>query len=162
ASQHTHSDATARLILPRSMSAIVRPNGCRHKAPSVVTPWRKRSWLASNLPCVRAIPGFTQTLKPTQDFDELAVWGGDSGAMSDRRHCGQPIPRGARTCGYCGAPVRGRPSVLMMTTVLVLLCLVTLGVAFFLLAGRSSEQQGAAVDQHGDDFVWLDTAMKQC
>jgi hypothetical protein len=82
--------------------------------------------------------------------------------MSDCRHCGEPVPRGARTCGHCGAPVRGRPSVLMLTVALALLCLVSLGVAFLLLAGRSSDPQGAAVDQRGDDFVWLDTAMKQC
>src|SRR5262245_30408317 len=82
--------------------------------------------------------------------------------MSDCRHCGEPVPRGARTCGHCGAPVRGRPSVLLITAILALLCLAALGVAFLLLAGRSSDQQGAAVDQRGDDFVWLDTAMKQC
>jgi Double zinc ribbon len=82
--------------------------------------------------------------------------------MSDCRHCGEPIPRGARTCGYCGAPVRGRSSVLKMTVILAVLCLVALGVAFLLLAGRSSNQQGASVDPRGGDFVWLETAMKQC
>ena len=50
----------------------------------------------------------------------------------------------------------------MMTVILALLCLAALGVAFLLLANRSSDQQGAAVDQRGGDFVWLETAMKQC
>lgn len=82
--------------------------------------------------------------------------------MSDCQHCGEPIPRGARTCDYCGAPVRGRPSVLMITAVLAVFCLAALGAAFFLLAGRSSDRQDAAVDQRGGDFAWLETAMKQC
>lgn len=65
-------------------------------------------------------------------------------------------------CGHCGAPVRGRSSVLTVTVILAVLCLAALGVAFLLLAGRSSDRQGAAVEQRGDDFGWLDTAMKQC
>jgi len=51
----------------------------------------------------------------------------------------------------------------MMTLVLAILCLAAVGLAVFLLAGRSSNQQGAAVDQSGGgDFAWLETAMKQC
>lgn len=50
----------------------------------------------------------------------------------------------------------------MMSAVLAVLCLAAIAVAFFLLAGRSSNQQGAAVDQRGGDFAWLETAMKQC
>ncbi len=83
-------------------------------------------------------------------------------SSTDCQHCGEPVVRGARTCGYCGAPVRARKGALMMTLVLAVLCLAAIGLAVFLLAGRSADQQGAAVDQSGGDFAWLETAMKQC
>ena len=49
-----------------------------------------------------------------------------------------------------------------MPLALAVLCLAAIGLAVFLLAGRSADQQGAAVDQRGGDFAWLETAMKQC
>jgi zinc ribbon protein len=104
-------------------------------------------------------------LKPTKDFDELAVRGTDSGTMSstDCQHCGEPIPSGARACGYCGAPVRARRSVLGIVAVLSVLVLAAVAVAIFLLAGRSPSPEGAAVDQRaGGDFAWLEAALKQC
>lgn len=50
----------------------------------------------------------------------------------------------------------------MITAVLAVLCLAALGAAYLVLAGRAPNPQGAAVDQRGGDFVWLETAMKQC
>lgn len=83
--------------------------------------------------------------------------------MSDCGHCGEPIPKGARACGYCGAPVRARRSVLVIVAVLSVLCLAAVAAAVLLLAGRSPDQEGAAVDQRADvDFGWLETALKQC
>ena len=83
-------------------------------------------------------------------------------SSTDCPHCREPIPRGARACSYCGAPVRARRSALMITLVLAALCLAALGTAAFLLSGRSSNQQDAAVDQRDSDFAWLEKAMKQC
>jgi hypothetical protein len=83
-------------------------------------------------------------------------------SSTDCSHCGEPIPRGARSCTYCGAPVRARWSALAIATVLGLACLAVLAVAFLLLYTRSPNQEGAAVDQRGGDFAWLETAMKQC
>ena len=83
--------------------------------------------------------------------------------MSDCGHCGEPIPKGARACGYCGAPVRARRSLLVIVAALLVLCLVAVAAAFLLLADRSPNQEGAAVDQRaGGDFGWLEAAMKQC
>ena len=82
--------------------------------------------------------------------------------MSDCEHCGEPIPKGVRACGYCGAPVRARRSMLGIVAVLSVLGLAAVAVALFLLAGGPSDRQGAAVDPKGGDFVWLETAMKQC
>jgi hypothetical protein len=82
--------------------------------------------------------------------------------LTDCSHCGEPIQKGMRTCGYCGAPVRARRSALTIAAVLGVACLGVLVVAFFLLANRSPNQEGAAVDQRGGDFAWLETAMKQC
>lgn len=83
--------------------------------------------------------------------------------MSDCGHCGEPIPKGARACGYCGAPVRARRSVLVIVAVLSVLCLAAVAAAVLLLAGRSPDQDGAAVDQRaGGDFGWLEAALKQC
>ena len=83
--------------------------------------------------------------------------------MSDCGHCGEPIPKGARACGYCGAPVRARRSVLVIVAVLSVLCLAAVAAAVLLLAGRSPDQEGAAVDQRaGGDFGWLEAALKQC
>jgi hypothetical protein len=68
-----------------------------------------------------------------------------------------------RACGYCGAPVRARWSALAIAVVLGVACLAVLGVAFLILAGRSPNQEAAAVDPRGGgDFAWLETAMKQC
>jgi zinc-ribbon domain len=83
-------------------------------------------------------------------------------SSSDCSHCGEPIQKGARACGYCGAPVRARWSALTIAAVLGGACLAVLVVAFLLLAGRSPNPEGAAVDQRGGDFAWLETAMKQC
>lgn len=83
-------------------------------------------------------------------------------SSTDCSHCGEPIQKGARACGHCGAPVRARWSMLTIAAVLGVACLAVLAVAFLLLAGRSPNQEGAAVDQRGGDFVWLETAMKQC
>jgi hypothetical protein len=83
-------------------------------------------------------------------------------SSTDCSHCGEPIQKGARACGYCGAPVRARRSVLTITAVLGGACLAVLAVAFLLLVGRSPNQEGAAVDQSDGDFAWLETAMKQC
>lgn len=44
----------------------------------------------------------------------------------------------------------------------LVLGLAAVAVAMFLFAGGPSDQQGAAVDPKGDDFGWLETAMKQC
>jgi hypothetical protein len=82
---------------------------------------------------------------------------------TDCQHCGEPILKGARTCDYCGAPVRARRSVFTIVVVLSVLCLAAVAVAIVLLAGRSPNQEGAAVDQRtGGDFGWLEAAMKQC
>jgi hypothetical protein len=83
-------------------------------------------------------------------------------SSTDCSHCGEPIQKGMRACGYCGAPVRARRSALTIAAVLGVACLGVLVVAFFLLANRSPNQEGAAVDQRGGDFAWLETAMKQC
>ncbi|MBX9774165.1 MAG: zinc ribbon domain-containing protein [Xanthobacteraceae bacterium] len=77
-------------------------------------------------------------------------------------HCGEPLHEGARACGYCGAPVRTRWSMLAITAVLAAVCLAAVAAAILLLGGRSSTQDTAAVDQRGGDFAWLETAMKQC
>jgi hypothetical protein len=82
--------------------------------------------------------------------------------LTDCSHCGEPIQKGMRACGYCGAPVRARRSALTIAAVLGVACLGVLVVAIFLLANRSPNQEGAAVDQRGGDFAWLETAMKQC
>lgn len=83
--------------------------------------------------------------------------------MSDCGNCGEPIPKGARACGYCGAPVRARRSALVIVVVLSVLCLAAVAVAVLLLAGGSPDRDGAAVDQRaGGDFGWLEAALKQC
>jgi hypothetical protein len=103
-------------------------------------------------------------LKPPQDLVELSGTGRDSGTMSSTEcsHCGEPLERGARACGYCGAPVRARWSALTIAAVLGAACLAVLGVAFLLLAIRSPTQDEAAVDQPSGDFAWLEAAMKKC
>ena len=83
-------------------------------------------------------------------------------SSTDCSHCGEPIQKGMRACGYCGAPVRARWSRLAIAAVLGVACLAVLVVVFLLLAGRSPNRDGAAVDQSGSDFAWLETAMKQC
>jgi hypothetical protein len=92
-------------------------------------------------------------------------------SLTDCRSCGEPIPKGARACGYCGAPNPVRRSLLPIVAALVALCLAAVGVAALLLTGRSPDQAGTgtgtgtgtAVDQRaGGDFGWLEAAMKQC
>jgi zinc-ribbon domain len=83
-------------------------------------------------------------------------------SSTDCQHCGEPIAPGARSCGYCGAPVRARRSPLILIGVVAILGVAVAVVAFLLLAGRSTDRQGAAVDPKGGDFAWLETAMKQC
>jgi hypothetical protein len=83
-------------------------------------------------------------------------------SSTDCSHCGEPIQKGMRACGYCGAPVRARWSPLAIAAVLGVACLAVLVVVFLLLAGRSPNRDGAAVDQSGSDFAWLETAMKLC
>jgi hypothetical protein len=80
-------------------------------------------------------------------------------------HCGEPIARGARTCSYCGAPVAApRRNVLMLVAAAAVLALAVVAIAAFMLMGRTPTQEGTAVDQQAGagDFVWLETAMKQC
>jgi hypothetical protein len=86
--------------------------------------------------------------------------------MTDCRHCGEPLLRGARACGYCGAPVPASSSRgLIIIGGVAALVLAAIAVAF-LLFGRGTSgpnQEGAAVDQRASgDFNWLEAAMKQC
>ena len=83
-------------------------------------------------------------------------------SSTDCQHCGEPVPKGTRACGYCGAPVRARRGPLVIVAAVAILGLVAVAVAFLMLAGRTPNQEGAAVDQRGGDFAWLETAMKQC
>jgi hypothetical protein len=83
--------------------------------------------------------------------------------MTDCRHCGEPLPKGARACGYCGAPVQARRSGLLIAGALAVLALAAVAVAFLLLGSPTPNQEGTAVDQRASgDFGWLETAMKQC
>ena len=84
--------------------------------------------------------------------------------MTDCRHCGEPLLRGARACGYCGAPVRARRSGLLIVGGLaLLLTLAAIAAAVLLLGDRTPNQEGAAVDQRASgDFGWLEAAMKLC
>lgn len=83
--------------------------------------------------------------------------------MTDCRHCGEPLQKRARACGYCGAPVRAQRSSLLIYGGLAVLALAAAAVAFLLLGDRSPNQQATAVDpRSGGDFNWLETAMKQC
>ena len=84
--------------------------------------------------------------------------------MTDCRHCGEPLLRGARACGYCGAPVQARRSGLLIVGGLaLLLTLAAIAAAVLLLGDRTPNQEGAAVDQRASgDFNWLEAAMKLC
>ena len=86
--------------------------------------------------------------------------------MTDCRHCGEPLLRGSRACGYCGAPVAARRSRgLIIIGGLAALVLAAIAVAFLLFGHGTPgpSQEGAAVDQRASgDFSWLETAMKQC
>jgi hypothetical protein len=83
--------------------------------------------------------------------------------MTDCRHCGEPLPKGARACGYCGAPVQARRSGLLIAGALAVLALAAVAVAFLLLGRSTPNQEGTAVDQRASgDFNWLEVAMKQC
>jgi hypothetical protein len=86
-------------------------------------------------------------------------------SLTDCRSCGEPIPKGARACGYCGAPNPVRRSLLPIVAALGVLCLVAVTLAALLLTGGSPDQAGTgtAVEQRaGGDFGWLEAAMKQC
>jgi predicted nucleic acid-binding Zn ribbon protein len=84
-------------------------------------------------------------------------------SATDCRQCGEPIPKGARACGSCGAPVRARRSRVVVVAAVAALCLAAVVVAALLFAARLPTQDAAPVDQRTDgDFVWLETALKQC
>jgi hypothetical protein len=87
-------------------------------------------------------------------------------SSTDCQHCGEPILKGARACGYCGTPVRARRrSMFVVVAALAALCVVAVVVAALMFAGRSPPQDGTAVVQGtgaAGDFAWLETAMKQC
>ena len=83
-------------------------------------------------------------------------------SSNDCKHCGEPIPRGARACGNCGAPVRARSRGLAIVAAVAVLCLASITLAMFLLGHRTPNQDATGVAPRDGDFVWLETAMKQC
>lgn len=87
--------------------------------------------------------------------------------MTDCRHCGEPLLRGASACGYCGAPVAARRSSGLIIIIGGLAALVVAAIAVaFLLFGHGTpgpSQEGTTVDQRASgDFGWLEAAMKLC
>jgi hypothetical protein len=86
-------------------------------------------------------------------------------SSTDCQHCGEPILKGARACGYCGAPVAARRSMLVIVAALAALCLVAVVVAALMFTSRSPAPDGTAVDEGAGaagDFAWLEKAMKDC
>jgi zinc ribbon protein len=81
-------------------------------------------------------------------------------------HCGEPISKGARACSYCGAPIPARRrNLLVWLGAAAALVLAAIVVAALMFSGRTPNQEGTAVDQRaggGDEFAWLEAAMKQC
>ncbi len=82
---------------------------------------------------------------------------------TDCRNCGERIPKGARTCDYCGAPTSSRRKTVVIAVALAALCLAAVAIGAVMLTGRSPDPSGTAVPQRAEgDFSWLETAMKQC
>jgi predicted nucleic acid-binding Zn ribbon protein len=78
-------------------------------------------------------------------------------------NCGERIPKGARVCDYCGAPVSSRRKTVVIAVALATLCLAAVAIGAVMLTGRTPDPSGTAVPQRAEgDFSWLEAAMKQC
>jgi zinc ribbon protein len=84
-------------------------------------------------------------------------------SSTDCKQCGETIPKGARTCSFCGAPVQARRGRFLFVTLVAAIGLAAVVAAALIILGRSANQQTAAVDpQATGDLSWLEAAMKQC
>jgi hypothetical protein len=75
--------------------------------------------------------------------------------------CGESVPLLARACGYCGAPSPARRRLILAGSALA--AVLVAAAAVFVAVRPAAPPEGSGITaKPGDDFVWLETAMKTC